>query len=50
MTIGELIVYWAIFGIICLIGLHAEARKERKKWHRRYNMRRGNYEALRQKR
>lgn len=47
MTIGEVIFIWIVFGIIALVALHKEAKREREKWHRRYNMRRGNYQALR---
>ena len=43
MTIGELIFLWVLFGIFALIALHREAKKERRKWRRRYNMRRGIY-------
>lgn len=46
MTIGELLFFWTVFGIIALIALHKEAKKERERWNRRYNMRRGNYQAL----
>lgn len=43
MTILEIIIYWAIFGIIALVALNSEARKERKRWRKRYDMRRGNF-------
>lgn len=43
MTLLEIIIYWAIFGIIALVALNSEARKERKRWRKRYNMRRGNF-------
>ena len=46
MTIGELLFFWTVFGIIALIALHKEAKRERERWNRRYNMRRGNYQAL----
>ena len=49
MTIGELIFVWVIFGIIALVALHREAKKERARWNRRYNMRRGNFEKIRKK-
>lgn len=47
MTIGEVIFIWVVLGIIALVALHKEAKRERERWNRRYNMRRGNYEALR---
>ena len=43
MTIGEVIFIWAVFAIVSLVALHKEAKKERRKWRRRYNMRRGIY-------
>ncbi len=38
----------AIVGLVffSLLALNSEAKKERKKWNRRYNMRRGNFERI----
>ena len=43
MTFLEIVIYWVILGIIALVTLNSEARKERKRWRKRYNMRRGNF-------
>lgn len=43
MSIIEVLVLWGVLAIIMLSAMHKEAKRERKRWRRRYDMRRGNF-------